>query len=373
MKKVPLFKVAQHGSVRYVGKADARTLVRMAKKAEMNMPQDAQRPIEPKRLEEISEYIRHESGLLSTSIVIASVDNRLTVKEFPDAICNEPLYYVEFPETEQEFKDMENCFTLCDGQHRLFSFLDEYRKILDNDPFDFTFELYLKPTLYERQLIFKNTNEKQKQVATNLLLWFRAQLNLLTGAEKTYHNVVTLLNNENCSPLQGRIIMGAEHIPKGYKAKQIIGLFHKVKLVSLGGKTADQTDKEMLRIVCTYLEGWEKAVGSKLSERDPNMGAFSKMAGLRYMVALIPSFYAKALRDRERLTSTFVENTIIDLYRKLYGIKPNEFFNRTSDYYVNNHPNLAFVSETATMDLASQHASALERMNSGDFDPLALS
>lgn len=371
MKKIPLFKVVQHDSVRYVGKADARTLVRMAKRTEMNATQEAQRPIEPKRLEEIAEYITQKSGILSTSIVIATVDDRLDVKELPGIKCDEQLYYMEFPETEQEFKDMENCFDLCDGQHRLFSFLDDYRKILDEEPFDLTFELYLKPTLRQRQLIFKNTNEKQKQVATNLLLWFRAQLNMLTGAEKTYHNVVAHLNNENCSPLKGRIIMGAEHITGGYKAKQIIALFHKVKLVTLGGKTADQNDEEMLRIVCAYLTGWENAVGSKLSERDPNMTAFSKMAGLRYMITLIPSFYAKALRDRERLTSTFVENTVIELYRECNAITPREFFDRTSDYYVTHHPNLFFVSETATVNLATQHASALERLNSEDFDPLA--
>ena len=67
--------------------------------------------------------------------------------------------------------------------------------------------MYITPTLRERRLIFKNTNEEQKQVASNLLLWFRKQLGMLTDKEKAYHPVVELLNNESCSPLKNRIIM----------------------------------------------------------------------------------------------------------------------------------------------------------------------
>ena len=121
-----------------------------------------------------------------------------------------------------EFEKYKDCFDIMDGQHRLFSFLEEKRKIEDNINYDLTFNMYITPTLRTRRLIFKNTNEEQKQVPSNLLLWFRKQLNMLSDKEKNYHTVVELLNKESCSPLKGKIIMGAEKIVGGLKAEQII-------------------------------------------------------------------------------------------------------------------------------------------------------
>ena len=76
--------------------------------------------------------------------------------------------------------------------------------------FEITFEMYIKPTMREKRLIFKNTNEKQEKVASNLLMWFREKLNILNEKEQNYHPLVSLLNSDSCSLLKDRIIMGAE-------------------------------------------------------------------------------------------------------------------------------------------------------------------
>ena len=57
MRKVYLFQVTQHNLKRYVGKADPRDLVRLATKVEMKVEQEAQRPVNPKRLEEIATFV----------------------------------------------------------------------------------------------------------------------------------------------------------------------------------------------------------------------------------------------------------------------------------------------------------------------------
>ena len=171
MKDLYLIEVVQHNIKRYVGVAPAKDLVRMATTVELKEVQDAQRPINPKRLSDIADYVGLD-GTLSTSIVIGTKNDLMHVE--PAGIKGIPqLYKMEFPETDDEFKMFKDSFDIMDGQHRLFSFLEDYCKLASGDEFDITFEMYIKPQMRERRLIFKNTNEKQEKVASNLLMWFR--------------------------------------------------------------------------------------------------------------------------------------------------------------------------------------------------------
>lgn len=367
MKKVYLLKVCQHSSERYLGHADPRILVRMAKKAEMKAVQEAQRPIEPKRLDEIAEYVQ-TGGTLSTSLVIGTTDNRIHIVPVEQSEFEGNLYYTEFPETEKEFAQFQDSFELMDGQHRLYSFLPEYCKITEDIPYTVSFEMYLIPTMRERRLIFKNTNEKQKSVAANLLLWFRDKLGMLTGPEKTYHGLVTVLNQEVQSPLRERIIMGSEHVVGGYKANQVITILNKVD-VKNGITPQPLKDEEMFRLISQYLSGWEKAVGAKIAERDRNLGAFSKTAGLRYMLALLPTFYDQAVKSNQKMTSDFVCQTVKDMYNELFAITPTEFFDSNSEYNQRTVEN-PFASESATWALAKQHATSLKAKTTPEFDAL---
>ena len=63
-------------------------------------------------------------------------------------------------------------------------------------------------------------------------MWLRDQLKLLSKPEEMYLPLVRLLNSENISPLKGRIIMSAEKISKGYKAKEIVKILSKAKISS---------------------------------------------------------------------------------------------------------------------------------------------
>ena len=103
----------------------------------------------------------------------------------------------------------------------------------------------------QRRLIFKNTNEKQQKVDSNLLMWFREKLNMLNEKEQTYHPLVSLLNSESCSPLKGRIIMGVEKVTDGLKAGQIITILDKNDIKNIPGTPL--TDEKMLTLVSEYL------------------------------------------------------------------------------------------------------------------------
>lgn len=366
MKKVYLQEVNQNGTKYYSGVLPARELVRLATTKELNTEQDAQRPIESKRLELISSFIL-TGGTLSTSIVIGTcfIDKLAVEKVKNSDIPN--LYYMMFPETEEEFEEYKNSFDIMDGQHRLFSFLPEYLKIADNVQFDLAFEMYITPTLKERQLIFKNTNEEQKSVASNLLLWFRQQLGMLSEKEKSYHPVVELLNKEACSPLKDRIVMGAERITGGFKAEQIISILDKSNIKNISGTEMD--DAKMLTLISEYLCGWEQAVGVKISDRDKKYGPFSKIAGFRFMILMLPTFYDKAKNDRQSFNKQYVSKTINELFSK-EGIAAKDIFDKDSDYIQSLGGNM-FGGETPITALAKEWINNLKTLSTDSFDPLA--
>lgn len=364
MKKVYVFEVHQHRQKSYVGAAPARDLVRMATKVELEAPQDANRPVNPKRLQEIAQFVAESDGMLSSSIVIGTNNNLLSVHPVEGM---SDVYYLDFPETETEFKKFENSFEIMDGQHRLFSFLQDYIKLADGEPFDLSFQLYIKPTLRDRRMIFKNTNEKQEKVASNLLMWFRKQLNMLSEKEEKYYGVVALLNNETVSPLKGRIIMSAEKVVGGFKAKQIISILDKANIQTVG--TAALDDQQMLKMISEYLSGWENAVGTKISDRDALYGAFSKIAGFRFMVLMLPAFYKQAVADRQSFSADYVKKKIDTLCAN-NGIAAADIFDKTSEYMKGLGGN-PFSSETQITALASDWIQKLGAITNDSFDPLA--
>ncbi|MCM1468216.1 MAG: hypothetical protein NC086_08720, partial [Alistipes sp.] len=304
-------------------------------------------------------------GTLSTSIVIGTKDNRIAVQ--PANIAGIPnLFKMSFPETEAEFTAFKDSFDIMDGQHRLFSFMSDYTKLPDDDVFEITFEMYIIPTLREKRLIFKNTNEKQEKVASNLLMWFRQQLNMLEEKEQTYHPVVSLLNSENCSPLKGRIIMGAERITGGIKAEQVITILYKANIKNISNQPL--TDDKMLTLISEYLTGWENAVGSKIVDRDKDIGAFSKIAGLRFMILMLPTFFEQAIHDRASFSQGYITDKINALFASS-GMLPRDLFDKNSDYYKSlGNP---FSAETPITILAKEWSNKLKSLSSGSFDPLA--
>ena len=219
----------------------------------------------------------------------------------------------------------------------------------------------------DKRIIFKNTNEKQEKVASNLLMWFREKLGLLSGKERVYHPVVALLNTETCSPLKGRIIMGAEKITGGFKAQQVITILDKSDVINIAGIPLE--DDKMLQMISEYLTGWEDAVGAKIAERDKELGAFSKIAGLRFMILLLPAFYDQAVNEKRKFSRQFISKKLNMLFKK-EGMEPRDIFAKDSAYIkaLGNNP---FAGETPTTLLAKEWIAKLKNSASTDFDPLA--
>ena len=356
MKKIYLQKITQHGEVCYIGKMDPRDLVRVAVKVEMSEMQDAQRPLNKKRVQDISKYVG-DRGILPNTLTLATKDNSFEIQKCDDT----PFYCIDFPSEKSEFVAFQDKIDVMDGQHRLYSFLEDMCKLSTDTTYEIGFTLYDKPTLAQRRSIFISCNEKQEKVSGNLLMWFKIQLDMATDDEKNFYSVVQRLNEEY--PLRGRIIMSAENIKNGVKAKEVMAIMKqaKINMLAVNGQTLN--DEQKVKMICTYLSAWEKFASFKFAtSKAKDAGAAIKIAGLRYMLNLLPAIWEKAITTKRAFNEDFVQELLNQLATQL-GVERDRFF--TCDEH-----KLNFRDRTVTEIFALKSNSILVSFGAGAFNPL---
>jgi len=367
MKRLYLERIKQHGKEYYIGKADPRDLVRMAKQLEVGTIQDAQRPLQEKKLLQIRDHVTDE-GLLPNTLVLATCKPELVVKSqiIKDDQDNDvELFYIEVPVTDEEFKKYKDSIEAMDGQHRLYSFTEDRRTLPDDIDYEIGFTLFITPNLKEQREIFLICNEKQDKVASNLLMYFKEKLKLLEGAEKAYYPLVSRLNTELQSPLRGRIVMSAEKVKKGIKAQQLIKVLDaaKIKDISLSNNGIQKlTEDQQLDMLCKYFKGWQNAIDFSFANPESSDGAAYKIAGIRYMISMLQAFWDRAIQDKIKFNEHFVEDTIKKMLA-VQAIAPDELF-------TGEKTSMVFRERSATIAFAEQCAEVIKKMDSNDFNPL---
>ena len=368
MKRLYIEKVKQHDKEYFIGKADPRDLVRMAKKLEVGTTQDAQRPLQEKKLLQIRDHVEEE-GLLPNTLVLATCKPELVVHSCmvkDDQNNDIELFYINMPVTTEEFKEYKDSLEAMDGQHRLYSFAEERRTLPEDVDYEIGFTLFITPNLKEQRQIFLICNEKQDKVASNLLMYFKEKLNLLEGPEKAYYSLVNRLNTELQSPLKGRLIMSAEKVKKGIKAQQLIKVLDaaKIKDFTLSNNGIQKlTEDQQLKMLCNYLKGWQSAIGFKFSNPEPQDGAATKISGLRFMISMLRAFWDKSIQDKEQFSESFVQDTINKMLAD-QAISPDELF--TGD-----KTSMCFRERSATIAFSEECAEVVKKLDSGGFNPLS--
>lgn len=358
MKKIYLQKISQFGTECYIGKIDPRELVKIASKIEMGTVQDAQRPLNATRVKDIANYVDTEAGILPNTLTLATNDGIIEVLE-EETINN--LFYIDFPTTESEYKNYEGTIDVLDGQHRLYSFLPDIRKLSDDAVFEIGFTLFIQPTLSEQRRIFISCNEKQEKVSGNLLMWFRDKLQMLSNDEKELYGIVSELNKNN--PLKGRIIMSAEKIKNGIKANELLKIIKAAKLKDLSIGTKKLTDEEIVKITCMYLTAWESVVGFDFTSSTAKIaGAAIKTAGIRYMISILPAFWERSVAHEIKFNKEYLEDTIKQLI-SAFGVERSQFF--TDDSI-----KMSFRDRTATDKLVNDSKHIITGLGRETFNPL---
>ena len=183
MQKVLLTKVTQNGKTFYVGKADPRILVHLTDDIKVGDVQDAQRPLKGKHLQKVAKYVGEEKGILPTNIMISTKqanehNKKIEVKSESVKITTEDgqefqttQYYICIPNRPDEYEEYAGTINAIDGQHRLFSFKEEFISpdLKDDDIFEMTFALFETPTMKTRRELFtlmkRNKPYKRKRRA----------------------------------------------------------------------------------------------------------------------------------------------------------------------------------------------------------------
>ena len=357
MKKIYLLKIKQHGETCYIGKMDPRELVQVAVKVEMGEVQDAQRPLNKRRVQDISKYVA-EDGILPNTLTIATKDNSFEIKPVEGS---SDIYYIEFPSERSEYPRYNGTIDIMDGQHRLYSFLEDICQLDIDTPYEIGFTIYDKPTLSQRRRIFVTCNEKQEKVSGNLLMWFKIQLDMATDEEKNFYSVVQKLSEEY--PLRGHVIMSAESIKNGVKAKEVMAAMKQAKIHNMRVGSNLLSVEQKVKVICTYLSAWEKFanfkfVGSKLKEVGPAI----KMAGLKFMLLLLPTLWERALNTRSNFNEEFILSSLSQLATHL-GVERERFF--TCEQHKFN-----FRDRSVTDEFAEKCRGIITSMDAGDFNPL---
>lgn len=359
MRKVFLQKIVQHGTECYIGKIDPRQLVRVATKVGMSETQDAQRPLNEKRVKDISVYVGTEHGILPNTLTLATKDTSFEVHSVEG--CDE-LYYIDFPEKDAEYESFKEKIDVMDGQHRLYSFQEDISLLQQDALYEIGFTLYIIPTLNERRKIFISCNEKQEKVSPNLLLWFKEKLNMLQGDEKEYYDIVAALGQEY--PLKGHIIMSAEKIKNGVKAKQIMAALKQAKIQDLMIMGSPLTNEQKIKVICMYLIAWENVAGfSFTASSKKEAGAALTMAGLKYMLLLLPSIWERAIQLQHNFDQQFIEDTLKKFIATI-AIERDCFF--TCD-----ENKMCFRDRTAVDLFANESIKKIKGLGNETFNPLS--
>ena len=349
MKKVRLTPIKQKDKLFYSFVADPRLITEMIPQYKENEVQELQRPWIKKRVEEIADYVDGRvsisdeykaTGMIPNAPILNIKDKRIPI------IKENGELYIELPTTDDEFEHYRNSLEVIDGQHRIRAFGKDFRRVtfLDSEPYEMVFTLYDRASTKDKREVFMMTNEKQKKVDTNLLRSIRKDLNLL-GPDEEVYDFVCLLNEEDFSPLKGRIAIGAEKITKGFQETQVSkildksGVYKKLSIVSNGNQDT------MAKALSNYLKAWE--LEYKVSFQDPKKDTLTKISGFRYVIWLFPTVYD--VIDDAGKTCTIEEfKTMIQNLRSAV-----EGDYETGDIFTDN---LAFRGEGATIKLAQEHA-----------------
>ncbi len=351
MKRYHLTKVHQNGKEFYVLVADPRTIVKLLVNYKSGEEQDTQRPWEEKRVQEIARYVsgkckddenKRATGLIPNAPIL-NIKGAITLEEDSQGA------FIMLPETENELAAYEGAIEVIDGQHRLRAFMEEYMDIdfAPSTTYEMIFSVFFKLSTKDKKEIFMITNEKQAKVPGNLLRMYKRELDLLKGDEVVY-NLVCLLNGEDYSPLQNRIMIGSKKITKGYQESQISKILQKSGTFrQLEALIEDDYDK-MAKITTNYLCAWELVYG--LSFQDPGKETLTKISGLRYVFFLFPAAVDILL---QRQKGAYVAE-----FKKIIEMLPEAL--EVEDVFTDPSTSYAFKGEGATVTLAKQHITKLK-------------
>lgn len=351
MKRYDLVKVRQKDKEFFVLVADPRVIVKLLMNYKSGEEQETQRPWEEKRVREIAKYVSGKFKDDDNKKAIGLIPNApiLNIKEKIDVQEDEQGTYIMLPASADELERYSNSIEAIDGQHRIRAFMEEYvdPDFYPNTTYEMIFSVFSHLSKKDKKELFMITNEKQVKVPSNLLRMFKRELDLLKGDEVIY-DLVLKLNNEDYSPLKGRIMIGSKKISKGYQEIQVSKIINKSDSYKKLTTWFDNDIEKIAKVISNYIRAWEQIYS--VLYQDPGKETITKISGLRYIMYLLPTVIDILAKRGEPAT--------IANFKKIVELLPNAI--DIEDVFTDEMSSLSFRGEGATIKLAKDHGDMLK-------------
>ncbi len=338
MRRIPLIEVNQPIGTFYISCLPATTVSMIAKTIRreydpknLNTKGGIQRGLNPKRVQEISQYTSDPDATFPTPIIIAVKDNANYQIESNFLIFDENSEVGE----------------IIDGQHRIEG-LKRSDKINDFDlPVIFMFNL----TDEEKAYIFSIINSKQTQVPKSLI-YDLFSLAEKRSPQKTCHEIARLFNSDEMSPFFKRLKMlgRKEHesasLSQGSFIKYLLPLISKTPDTDLinikkGKKLEDNTnlplryyfindeDHMIYKILFNLFKAVENVFPTEWNT--PSEYILSKTTGYGAILQAFPELFERG-NERKDLSQGFFEYQFHEFKNNL----ERRGFRLTSEYFPSN-------------------------------------
>lgn len=242
---------------------------------------DKQKGLQPvteaSRLREIGEYLAdEESGLLPNNIIL-NLKSSVTIAHDSD----DKMATITFPSDEGEYA------FVVDGQHRLFSFRDDYRKLSDSEIFELPIVAFHDASEEVVGATFVSININQKPVNRDLLTQMRAILGLLdSDVDIACIDLIHALDDDPTCPLNNRILRFPKEKNKWVKTNQLLAAVKGLLLP--GGCLHDKNHAERKRILVAYLNAFAETFPDAWADEKRNNYALLQPSSLQITIGLLP-------------------------------------------------------------------------------------
>jgi DGQHR domain-containing protein len=268
---------------------------------------------EPSRLREIADYLNSGERAILPNNIILNPTPEVTIEDAGDGLVT-----LVFPATEGDFA------FIVDGQHRLFSFADDYRELAATEVLELPVVALHNATEEMVGQTFVEINVNQKPVNKDLLTQMKAILGLLdTDFENTAIELIHALEEDKQSPLYDRILRFPKERNKWIKVNQLLPVI--MGFLTPGGCLYSKTTADRKRIAIAYLEAVKKSFPDAWADTETESYSLLQTAGLQMMLSLLPdamqrcdffeqfSYTADTL---ERQLKPLTESSLVGEWRK---------------------------------------------------------
>ena len=279
MKKVRALVIRQKGSILYSFTMNAVELEPLCFVEAMSRDNQKglQRVAEPSRIKEVGEYLAEAEDCLLPNNIILNLKSDVIIDPDSDG----KMATITFPSEQGEYA------FVVDGQHRIFSFNDTYRRLEENTLFELPVVAFHNACPEVVGATFVSINSNQKPVNKDLMTQMKLILGLLDNdIDKASVELIHSLDEDLDSPLKGRILKLPKDKNTWIKTNQLLPV---VKgLLSPGGCLDEKKTSERKRILIAYLQSISKTFPDAWTDEKCVNYALLKASSLQITFGLLP-------------------------------------------------------------------------------------